>query len=176
MELYRVNGQSPAWQRIAYDYIRTDAFVVGQGIPVEREFEGDGPAEDLEAVLLVEDHKPVAGLRITYPHGEFAQIQRVATVREKQRGGYGSILMREAERWIAEKGFRHILITSQDRSVGFYEANGYHRLPPESLDRYFPEDAERRRRREEERRKNPEAHPGFGFTIILVEKHLNENE
>ena len=92
MELYRVNGESPAWQRIAYDYIRTDAFVVGQGIPVEREFEGDGPAEDLEAVLLVEDHKPVAGLRITYPRGEFAQIQRVATVREKQRGGYGSIL------------------------------------------------------------------------------------
>ncbi|MBQ9210604.1 MAG: GNAT family N-acetyltransferase [Clostridia bacterium] len=172
MELYRVTGESPAWQRIAYDYIRTDAFVVGQGIPVEREFEGDGPAEELEAVLLVEDHKPVAGLRIVYPRGEFAQIQRVATVREKQRGGYGSILMKEAEKWIAEKGFQRILITSQDRSVGFYEANGYRRLPQETLDQYFPEDAERRRRREEERKKNPDAFPKLGFSIILVEKIL----
>ena len=173
MEIYRVTESSPRWQKIAYDSVRVDAFNVGQGIPVEREFEGDLSLDEVPAVILIEDHKPVAGLRIAYREGGIAQIQRVATVREKQRGGYGSILIREAEKWIKENGVRHVLITSQDRSVGFYEANGYTILPQSDYDAYFPEEASRRKAREEERKKHPEAFPNLGFSILLVEKFLD---
>lgn len=172
MEIYRVTESSPSWQKIAYDYIRVDAFVVGQGIPVEREFEGDAPESQLQALVLVEDHKPVAGLRIVYPEGKFAQIQRVATVRDRQRSGYGSILIGEAEKWIAENGYSQILITSQDRSVGFYTSNGYKILPDSDFETYFPEDVARRRKREEERKARGEEAPNLGFTIVLVEKWL----
>ena len=86
MEIYRVTGDSPQWQLHAYNYIRTDAFCVGQNIPVELEFHGDKGTEDFEGILLVEAHKPVSGLRITYPKEGIAKIERVCTVREKQKG------------------------------------------------------------------------------------------
>ena len=58
MDVYRVTGSSPAWQRLAYNHIRIDAFCVGQNIPVELEFRGDGTEEDFRGILVVEDHKP----------------------------------------------------------------------------------------------------------------------
>ena len=67
MEIYRVTKDSPEWQFKAYDYIRTDAFCFGQHIPVEMEFNGDGDRENFNGILVIEDHVPVCGLRISYP-------------------------------------------------------------------------------------------------------------
>ena len=170
MEVYRVTGSSPQWQLHAYNYIRTDAFCVGQGIPVELEFNGDKGTEDFEGILVVEDHKPVSGLRIAYPKEGVAKIERVCTVREKQKGGYGRVMIEAAEKWIAEKGISHIVISSQDRAQGFYEKCGYVFNPEVSAHAY---DAPRKE--EVERPKRP---AGFnpGFTCVLVEKYLSEEE
>ncbi|MBO5523611.1 MAG: GNAT family N-acetyltransferase, partial [Roseburia sp.] len=115
MEIYRVKKGSPDWLYKAYDYVRTDAFCFGQGIPVETEFSHDGAEEDLLAVVLVEEHKPLAGCRITYPKEGVGKIERVCVIREKQKSGYGRILIEEAEKWILEEGRKHIVISSQDR-------------------------------------------------------------
>ncbi len=53
------------WKYKAYDYVRTDAFCCGQNIPIELEF-GQDETNDLQAILLTEDHKPVAGCRIAF--------------------------------------------------------------------------------------------------------------
>ena len=63
-EIYRVEKGSEEWKYKAYDYVRTDAFCLGQNIPIELEFGQDESKDDLQAILLTEDHKPVAGCRI----------------------------------------------------------------------------------------------------------------
>lgn len=177
IEVYRVTGDSPRWQKIAYDYVRLDSFVVGQGIPVELEFCDDGSENDIRAVLLLKDHKPVSGCRITY-HGDpgtgYAKIERIATVRENQRSGFGARMIAEAEKWIRENGYHHVLITSQDRSVGFYNAIGYETRSDEVYAKYFPEDAARKKKRAAEiakERAEGKAGP-MSFTCVLVEKYI----
>lgn len=65
MEIYRIEKDTAEnWLYKAYDYIRTDAFVYGQNIPMEIEFGHDEPKEELEAIVIMEDHKPVAGSHI----------------------------------------------------------------------------------------------------------------
>ncbi len=167
MEIYRVTRQSKDWLLKAYDYARMDAFVFGQNIPLECEFDHDDPDEDLEAVVLIEDHKPLAGCRITYPKENAARIGRVCVIREKQRSGVGHILLAEAEKWIREKGIRHVLISSQDRAQGFYERCGYHLVPgvdPDILEGNRP-----REQKEEEKKDRP----SLGFSCVLVEKYLD---
>lgn len=167
LKSYRVTKDSPKWLFKAYDYIRMDAFVFGQNIPVETEFSHDDPEEELEAVILVEAHKPVAGCRITYPREGVGKIGRVCVTREKQRQGIGHILMKEAEKWITERGIRHIVINSQDRAAAFYEKCGYVLVPgadPTVYENYQPTPQEK---------KEHEEHRGsLGFTCVLVEKHL----
>lgn len=170
METYRIDPtqreDAKSWLYKAYDYVRTDAFVCGQGIPIETEFAHDEPDEDLEAVILVDEHKPVAGCRITYPQAGTARIGRVCVVRERQRSGAGHILLAEAERWIAEKGVRHVVIESQDRALGFYERCGYRLMDETRAARYDdrparePDDAGETLR------------PRLGFTCVWVEKEL----
>lgn len=167
MEIYRVTADSPEWQRIAYNSIRVDAFCFGQHIPVELEFSHDESSGNFRGILVVDNHVPVAGLRIAYPREGTAKIERVCTVREKQKSGYGRIMIDAAEKWIAEEGISHIVISSQDRARGFYEKCGYvynPDIPAHTFDPPRPE------------RPAGELKPpsGFspGFTCVLVEKYL----
>ena len=84
----------------------------------------------------MEDHKPVAGCRITFPKKKTGKIERVCVVREKQKSGYGRILIQEAENWLKEFGVKHIVISSQDRAAGFYEKLGYKLNPSVSPTEY----------------------------------------
>lgn len=125
MEIYRVTKDSPEWLFKAYDYVRTDAFVFGQNIGIEREFGHDEPKENANFIVIIDDNKPLAGCNITYPKPDTARIGRVCVIREKQKSGVGHILIEEAEKWIKETGFKHIAITAQDRAAGFYKKCGY---------------------------------------------------
>lgn len=164
MDIYRVTADSPAWQKIGYDYVRVDAFCYGQNIPLETEFSHDAPVEELNGVLIVEDHKPIAGLRISYPKEDVGKIERVCVVREKQKSGVGSELIKAAEEWILEKGISHVVISSQDRAQGFYEKNGYKLNPDVSPDVYEKHLHPRKR----------DIDPNFkpDFVCVLVEKYL----
>ena len=97
-EIYRVEKGSEEWKYKAYDYVRTDAFCCGQNIPIELEFGQDESKDDLQAILLTEDHKPVAGCRIAFPAEKTGKIERVCVVREKQKSGYGRVLVEAAGR------------------------------------------------------------------------------
>ncbi len=135
-EIYRVEKGSEEWKYKAYDYVRTDAFCCGQNIPIELEFGQDESKDDLQAILVTEDHKPVAGCRIAFPAEKTGKIERVCVVREKQKSGYGRVLVEAAEKWLKEYGVDHIVITSQDRAAGFYEKLGYKLNPDADLSVY----------------------------------------
>ena len=103
MEAFRVTKDSPKWLFEAYDYARTDAFVFGQNIPITAEYSHDEPVDDnYRVVVLIDDNKPVAGCRISFPFDGVGKIGRVCVVREQQRNGAGSRLIDEAEEWIRE--------------------------------------------------------------------------
>lgn len=172
MEVYRVTPDSPEWQKKAYDYVRTDAFVFGQNIPMECEFNGDSPEDEKETVVLIDGHKPVAGCRLQYPEEGIGKIGRVCVIRERQRTGIGHILIAEAEKWIAEKEIHHIVINSQDRAEKFYERCGYVLVPgvnPEIYERHHHDDAGGEKAAQEEKRAE---HPDLGFSCVLVEKYI----
>ncbi|MGN0316548.1 MAG: GNAT family N-acetyltransferase [Lachnospira sp.] len=170
MEIYRIEkGNAPAWLYKAYDYVRMDAFVFGQNIPVNVEFGHDEPVDELEAVVLVEDNKPIAGCRITFPRDTIGKIGRVCVIRERQRSGIGHILIKEAEKWISERGYRHIVINSQDRAAAFYEKCGYKLVPgvdPEIYENHFHQSSS-----DENKNKHK---LDLGFSCVLVEKHLDK--
>ena len=159
VEIYRIDKGAEAWKYKAYDYVRTDAFCVGQGIPIELEFSHDEKEEELQAVLLVEDHKPVAGCRIAFPDEKTGKIERVCVVREKR---------------LEEDGVNHIVISSQDRAAGFYEKLGYKLNPDVSPDMYdrHHEDEGKKQEAKSQPGKPRKPIPGLGFTCVLVEKYL----
>lgn len=167
MQIYRINKETDEWLKKAYDYVRTDAFCFGQNIPVELEFAGEEAQDDLEGVVILEDHKPVAGCRISYPADGIGKIERVCVVREKQKGGYGSILIREAEKWLIENGVRHIVINSQDRAAGFYHKLGYITNPTVDPHVY---DKKRKRKKAADEASLPKIN--LGFSTVLVEKYV----
>ena len=171
VEIYRIEKGAEAWKYKAYDYVRTDAFCMGQNIPIELEFSHDEKEEDLQAVLLVENHKPVAGCRIAFPDEKTGKIERVCVVREKQKGGYGRILIQEAENWLKEYDINHIVISSQDRAAGFYEKLGYQLNPDADLSIYERHHKTEKTEKTENsvKTKNP---VNLGFTCVLVEKYL----
>ena len=167
MQIYRINKETDEWLKKAYDYVRTDAFCFGQNIPVELEFAGEEAQDDLEGVVILEDHKPVAGCRISYPADGIGKIERVCVVHEKQKGGYGSMLMREAEKWLIENGVRHIVINSQDRAAGFYHKLGYITNPTVDPHAY---DKKRKRKKAADEASLPKIN--LGFSTVLVEKYV----
>lgn len=169
MEVYRVKKGSPAWLYKAYDFVRTDSFCYGQNIPIEMEFEHDGSIDELLAIVLVEDHKPIAGCRITYPKEDVGKIERVCVVRERQKSGCGRILLKEAEKWIAERGIKHIVINSQDRAEGFYNKAGYTTNPDVSPSVY---EAQRAGDEPLDEAKREEIRKILGFSNVLVEKFI----
>ena len=164
-EIYRVEKGSEEWKYKAYDYVRTDAFCCGQNIPIELEFGQDESKDDLQAILLTEDHKPVAGCRIAFPAEKTGKIERVCVVREKQKSGYGRVLIEAAEKWLKEYGVDHIVITSQDRAAGFYEKLGYKLNPDADLSVY-----DHHAPKKDEEPKKPKKN--LGFTCVLVEKYV----
>lgn len=166
MEIYRVTKDSPVWQKKGYDYVRIDAFCFGQNIPVEKEFGHDAPEEELNAILIVENHKPIAGLRLEFPKPGIGKIGRVCVVREKQKSGVGSVMIKAAEEWLAELGISHIVISSQDRALGFYQKNGYVLNEEVTPDVYENHPRPRKEFNQD---------PSFkrDFVCVLVEKYLN---
>ncbi len=170
MEIYRIEkGNAPAWLYKAYDYARTDAFVFGQNIPLEMEFGHDEPAEELEAIVLIDEHRPIAGCRITYPAEDIGKIGRVCVIRQRQRSGVGHVLIHEAEKWIRERGVRHVVINSQDRAAAFYERCGYRLVP--GVDPEIYENLPPRRESAEEKKQHRKE---LGFSCVLVEKYLDQ--
>lgn len=167
MEIYRIEKNTDEWLYKAYDYVRVDAFCFGQGIPVEVEFSGDDDYKESEGILILEDHKPVAGCRITYPYDGIGKIERVCVIREKQKDGYGRLLIQAAEEWIKERNISRVVITSQDRAEGFYNKLGYVRNDSVDVHSF---DIPRERKEPKVPLQIPKL--DLGFTCVLVEKYL----
>ena len=138
MKALRVDTE---WKKAGVYYVRTEAMVLGFDLTLEGEFSDDN--ENSEYILVVDDAgKPLSTNRIhLLPEMHLAKIARVATVRSARKQGAGKLGIEAAESWIAEKGYKKIVITSREEAVGFYEKLGYQvrmDMSPETLKKKLP--------------------------------------
>lgn len=116
------------WQLADVYEIRKETFVSGQGIPKECEFD-EVYNDSYRYILVLLNNEPVATARINVRQKAFAKIERVAVKPNYQHQGFGKVAIEGAEAWIRELGYQKIVITSQEKAVGFYQRLNYEVKP-----------------------------------------------
>lgn len=121
MEIIRAT--KTAEQAGAY-YVRIQAMARKHQIPLEVEFdEHDTP--DTKYIVVVNDYLPVATCRLYALDNERMMLGRIVVLPEYRHKGLGTLVVREAETWAKELGFRMAVVESRDNKTHFYETLGY---------------------------------------------------
>lgn len=111
-------------------YVRIETMVKHFPITIDQEFdEHDGLTS--RYILLCDDQLPIATCRLHL--GEIAKIERVSVLPAYQHQGLGSQLLKEAEAWLLELGYHHVVITSRKQALAFYEKNGYSKMDKDPI-------------------------------------------
>jgi predicted GNAT family N-acyltransferase len=133
-------GRAAAYQ------LRTDVFVLEQGVPPELEL------DDLDAVadhfVAYDDDRVVGAGRLVVEDAGFegsdpalgpvAHLGRLAVRPETRGTGLGVDLVRAIEARAAERGLRVVALSAQTHALGFYERLGYTAYGPEFDDAGLP--------------------------------------
>lgn len=120
----KVVRATETWQQAGAYYVRIQAMAKQYNITLRQEFdEHDTP--DTKYIILLDEEFPVATCRLYEIDQECATIGRVVVLPEYRKKGLGSIVVKEAESWIRELGYKKIILESRDIAVGFYKKLGY---------------------------------------------------
>lgn len=112
------------WQQAGAYYVRIQAMARQHHITLRAEFdEHDTP--ETKYIVILDDEFPVATCRWYEIDHESVMIGRVVVLPEYRGQKLGFLVMSEAEKWIAELGYKKIVVESRDVAVGFYEKQGY---------------------------------------------------
>ena len=108
----------------AAGYVRIQAMARKHHIPLDAEFDGhDSP--ETRYVVIIDDFLPIATCRL-YPLDEDRMmLGRIVVLPEYRHQGIGSLVVREAEDWAREQGFKKTVLESRDNKIPFYEAMDY---------------------------------------------------
>ena len=112
------------WQRAGAYSVRIQGMNRQYKISLREEFDehdGDGT----RYIVLLDDGYPVGTLRFYELDGETVMVGRVVVLPEYRGTGLGRRLLREAEAWIRELGYKTVEIESRTVAVAFYEKLGY---------------------------------------------------
>ena len=75
-------------------------------------------------LLLFSNGEPVGTIRVDFSDTG-AIFRRVAVSEDVQRRGHGRTMLELAERFVRERGVRHVISHADRGAVGFYERCGY---------------------------------------------------
>ena len=105
-------------------YVRIQAMARKHHIPLDAEFdEHDTP--ETQYIVVVDDYLPVATCRL-YPLDESRMmLGRIVVLPEYRHRGIGTLVVREAEAWAREQGFKTAVLESRDNKIPFYESMDY---------------------------------------------------
>ena len=121
MEIIRAT--KTAEQAGAY-YVRIQAMARKHHIPLNVEFdEHDTP--DTKYIVVVDDYLPVATCRLYAIDNERMMLGRIVVLPEYRHQGLGTRVVKEAETWAKELGYRIAVVESRDNKTHFYETMGY---------------------------------------------------
>ncbi|MBQ9460451.1 MAG: GNAT family N-acetyltransferase [Clostridia bacterium] len=120
------------WQRAGAYSVRIQGMNRQYHISLREEFdEHDG--DESRYIVLLDDEYPVATCRFYELSSDCVMIGRVVVLPEYRNQHLGSMVIREAEKWIVELGYSEIRIDSRVVASGFYEKLGYNRMDNEII-------------------------------------------
>lgn len=120
------------WQRAGAYSVRIQGMNRQYHISLREEFdEYDG--DKSKYIVLLDDEYPVATCRFYELDKNSVMVGRVVVLPEYRGRHLGSMVIKEAEKWINELGYNRIRIDSRVEAVGFYEKLGYSRLDNEVI-------------------------------------------
>ena len=121
MEIIRAT--KTAEQAGAY-YVRIQAMARKHQIPLNIEFdEHDTP--ETKYIVVVDDFLPVATCRLYAIDDERVMLGRIVVLPEYRHQGLGKLVVKEAESWAKELGFKTSIVESRDNKIPFYETMEY---------------------------------------------------
>ncbi len=121
MEIIRAT--KTAEQAGAY-YVRIQAMARKHQIPLHVEFdEHDTP--DTKYIVIVDNYLPVATCRLYAIDEATIMLGRIVVLPEYRGQGIGTLVVKEAEQWVKELGFKTAVLESRENKVPFYETMGY---------------------------------------------------
>lgn len=120
----KVMRAEKTWQQAGAYYVRIQAMAKQYHISLQAEFdEHDTP--ETKYIVLLDEEFPVATCRFYELDRDSAMIGRVVVLPEYRNRGLGTMVMKEAERWLADLGYGRAVLESRDVAVQFYEKLGY---------------------------------------------------
>ena len=118
-----IRATKTAEQAGAY-YVRIQAMARKHQIPLHVEFdEHDTP--DTKYIVMVDDFLPMATCRLYAIDEERVMLGRIVVLPEYRGQGIGTLVVKEAEKWAKELGFKIAVLESRDNKIPFYETMGY---------------------------------------------------
>lgn len=121
---FEVLRAEETWQRAGAYSVRVQGMNRQHHISLQEEFdEYDG--DKSKYIVLLDDTYPVATCRFYELDKNSVLVGRVVVLPEYRGQHLGSMVIKEAEKWIAEIGYNEIRIDSRVEAVGFYEKLGY---------------------------------------------------
>ncbi len=115
------------WQRAGAYSVRIQGMNRRHHIPLREEFD-EHDCYGTKYIVILDDGYPIATCRFYPFDAKSVILGRVVVLPEYCGNGIGSTVVCEAEKWISELGFSHILIDSRTEVVPFYEKLGYKSL------------------------------------------------
>ena len=105
-------------------YVRIQAMARKHQIPLDVEFdEHDTP--DAKYIVIVDDYLPIATCRLYAIDDKSVMLGRIVVLPEYRGQGFGTLVVKEAEKWAKELGFKTAVLESRDNKIHFYETLGY---------------------------------------------------
>lgn len=124
MTEFQVIRATETYQQAGAYYVRIQAMARKYNIGLREEFdEYDTP--QTKYIVVTDNGFPVATCRILKRSDDTAEIGRVVVLEDYRGKGLGKLVMESAEQWIAELGFKTVVVESRDVAVGFYGKLGY---------------------------------------------------
>ena len=75
--------------------------------------------------MIVDDYLPIATCRLYAIDDAEVMLGRIVVLPEYRHQGIGTKVVKEAEAWASELGFRTAVVESRDNKIPFYESMGY---------------------------------------------------
>ena len=121
--MYDIMRAEAEWQRAGAYSVRIQGMNRQHHISLREEFD-EHDCDGTRYIVILDDGYPIATCRF-YEINNIVTLGRVVVLPQYRGQGLGKLAVCEAEKWIAELGYREIHIDSRLEATGFYEKLGY---------------------------------------------------
>lgn len=126
MERYQIIRAEEEWQRAGAYSVRVQGMNRQYHISLREEFD-EHDKDGTKYIVLLDDEYPVGTCRFYECSADSVILGRMVVLPEYRGRNLGRKVVDAAEQWIAELGYKEIIIDSRIEAVQFYEKLGYER-------------------------------------------------